>query len=33
MEAKDLAALLEKLKSKAPEIYRHLIGLIKAVIK
>ena len=33
MEPKDLAGLLEKLKNKTPEIYRHLIGLIKAVIK
>jgi len=33
MDPKELAALLEKVKLKTPEIYRHLIGLIKAVIK
>jgi len=30
---KELAALLEKVKTKAPEIYRHILGIIKAVIK
>lgn len=33
MEPKDLVALLVKLKNEMPDFYRHLIGLIKSVIK
>ena len=32
IEPDELAQLLSKLKRKAPEIYRHLIGMIKAAL-
>jgi hypothetical protein len=32
VEPSELAKLLEKLKKKAPEVYRHLIGVIKAIL-
>jgi len=33
MEPSELAKLLESLKRKAPEIYRHIVGIIKAALK
>jgi len=32
MEPNELASLLQKLKNKAPEIYRHIVGVIKAAL-
>jgi hypothetical protein len=32
MEPTELAQLLAKLRGKAPEVYRHIIGVIKAVL-
>jgi hypothetical protein len=32
IEPDELATLLTKLKQKAPEMYRHLIGMIKAAL-
>ena len=32
IEPDELAVLLAKLKRKAPDIYRHLIGMIKAAL-
>jgi hypothetical protein len=31
LSVEDLAVLLEKLRIKKPEVFRHLIGLIKAL--
>jgi hypothetical protein len=33
MDEKELANILAALKRKAPDIYRHIVGLIKAVLK
>lgn len=33
MPPEDLARLLEKLKRKAPDIYRHIVGIVKTVLK
>ena len=33
MDEKELAALIMALKRKAPEVYRHILGLIKAILK
>jgi hypothetical protein len=33
MEPNELTKLLEKLKRKMPDLYRHIVGMIKAVLK
>ena len=32
MEPEELVKLLEKLRRKAPDIYRHIIGMVRAVL-